>query len=192
MEGKLYQVTYESQSYEISVIIDRDIGTYRIDLNGTLQEKGRLKTSKHYLCFPMELDGHRFLTVIRRYKKNFLAGEDTYEVDCFADGISMSDEKSTFKDYYEKTKKKPLRQCSSKDVWKSVFANAVCIILIASLFLILHLVQNISWDIILQDLAIIIGFDLLFFVPVSSLLNCLERRELRRLLIQMQRDGFLK
>ena len=194
MEGKIFKVEYESRSYELTVIIDRDFGTYKIDLNGTFQEKGRLKPSKHYLCFPMELEGHRFLTVIRRYKDNFLAGEDatTYEVDCFADGISMSDEKSTFKDYYEKTKKKPQRQYSSKTIWKSVGANAVCLILIASLFLIFRLVQKVSWDIILQDVAIIIGFDLFFVIPVSLFSNWLERRELRKLLIQMQRDGFLK
>ena len=82
--------------------------------------------------------------------------------------------------------------CSFVNILPNKSKITVCIILIASLFLILHLVQNISWDIILQDLAIIIGVDLLFVVPVSSLLNCLERRELRRLLIQMKCDGFLK
>ena len=187
VEGKIYKVTYECRSYEISVIIDRDFGTYKIDLNGTFQEKGRLKPSKRYLCFPMELDGHRFLTVIRRYKDNFLAGEDatTYEVDCFADGISMSVEKSTFKDYYEKTKKKPQRQCSPKNIWKSVCANAACVILFASLLLILRLVQKISWDIILQDVAIVIGVDLFLVIPISLLSNWLDRRELHKHLIQM-------
>lgn len=180
MEGKAFKTAWGD---EIFIKVDRDIGIYEIKVNDELLKKGRLKPSKHFFCFSMERDGHCFFAIIRRYKYAFLAGSDStiYEFECFADGIALSDGKSTFLNYYEKIQKAPKLSLTKGTVLLSVFYFVV----IAGCFISLWSIGATSWGDFLQNVIITIIVYLVLFLPLSSIMKWIERKELRKQFKQM-------
>ncbi len=178
VEGKVFTTTWGDQSYEIFIKIDRDIGTYEIKVNDELLKKGRLNVSKQFLGFPIERDGHCFFVIIRKYKYEFLAGSGStvYEFECFANGVALSDGKSTFSDYYEKIQKAPKPHLTKGTVLMSVFYFVV----IAGCFISLWSIGATSWSDFLQHVVITITVYLVLFLPLSSLMKWIERKELRK------------
>lgn len=106
MEGKVFTTTWGETSYEISVMIDRDAWKYELRLNGGLLKKGMLNWFKYYYFFSVERDGHRFFVIIHKTKGEDITGAigTVYEFECFADGVMVSDGKTTFDTYYHHIK----------------------------------------------------------------------------------------
>jgi len=127
VEGKIFTTTWGDQSYEISVMIDRENCKYEVRLNQELLKKGLLNWFKYCYWFPIEKDGHYFLAVIHKTKtlNEFKATCTEYQFDCFADSISVSDGITTFKAYYQRLKRDSKKLISKKVLLKSVIESLI-------------------------------------------------------------------
>lgn len=127
LEGKIFTTTWGDQSYEISVMIDRENCKYEVRLNQELLKKGLLNWFKYCYWFPIEKDGHHFLAIIHKTKSldEFKATCTEYQFDCFADGISVSDGITTFEVYYQRLKRDSKTLISKKMLLKSVIESLI-------------------------------------------------------------------
>lgn len=175
MEGKIFTTIWGEESYEISVMVDRDKRTFELKCNEEMLDSGYLNFIGQYSVMPIERDGHRFVAVLRRYKSPWIWGDScvTYYFDCFADGISVSDGKSTLRDFCARIgKKPPISVTPSKVVWSLLSWAALAFSLIMWVF---PTTVKAWW---------VIALAFVFTLCSSVLWDLWERRHYRRKILQ--------
>lgn len=99
-----FHVAHDGESYDISVMIKKRTCDYEIMLNQNAVKSGSLCWTWNCFVETLEVDCHQFLIVIQREGIFSLR----YQIDCFADGISASDGKTTLESFRRELVKFPL------------------------------------------------------------------------------------
>lgn len=103
-EGMDFHVAYDGECYDVSVMINKRTCDYEIMLNQNSVKSGSLCWTWNCFVETLEVDGHQFLIVVQREGVFSLR----YQIDCFADGVSVSDEKTTLESFRRELVKFPL------------------------------------------------------------------------------------
>ena len=94
-EGMDFHIAYDGESYDISVMINKRTCHYEIMLNQSSVKSGSLCWTWNCFVETLEVDGHQFFIVVQRDGVFSIR----YQIDCFADGISVSDGKTTLESF---------------------------------------------------------------------------------------------
>ena len=103
-EGMDFHIAYDGESYDVSVMINKRTCHYEIMLNQSSVKSGSLCWTWNCFVETLEVDGHQFFIVVQRDGVFSLR----YQIDCFADGISVSDGKTTLESFRRELVKFPL------------------------------------------------------------------------------------
>lgn len=103
-EGMDFHVAYDGECYDVSVMINKRTCDYEIMLNQSSVKSGSLCWTWNCFVETLEVDGHQFLIVVQREGVFSLR----YQIDCFANGISVLDEKTTLESFRRELVKFPL------------------------------------------------------------------------------------
>ncbi len=96
--GMDFSVDFGDGAYETSVMMIREKGICEIFLNHELKYSSSPDWMWNCFVQNLELDGHSFLIVLQRNRVR----SDEYTFYCFADGISVTDGKTTLAEFRKK------------------------------------------------------------------------------------------
>lgn len=105
-EGMDFHIAYDGESYDISVMINKRTCDYEIVLNQNSLKSGSLCWTWNCFAETLVVDDHQFLVVVQRAGIFSLR----YQMECFADGISVSDGKTTLESFRRELVKFSLRR----------------------------------------------------------------------------------